>query len=487
MIHRPRRFSMREGYRGVFFVTMIIGTSVDSSVHLAHELQRQREIDGASRRLSRGSRVDRMANDGGAFQFSSRLNGEIRTNRAAANNLHNAITFVQTQSDGLRTADRMLNRMSEIALRASDPTLTSRDRLRYQSEFSGLQTQLSFLAVEKFNEDSLFDPQASKYADVYPVSGVSDGGWEMDEQVVDIGALSGGIRLWWNPTWQTDRIKIYQGSSVLFDSGEYRSQHWLNFPNYEGNPDPTYDKVSEMKGESDSFQIDFSPGSVQVTADPSNVGVSLHDKDALAKFRAATSVDEWNAYGGDAGVNALISRYVTSEDYPKSEAPTGDSTKLRFVVNEDPGGFPNVRQPHSTTVWSYGAEITKESLSSKSVLAGADGSTFEIQNVGFSTLSELSVDTLQGALTALDAISLEQDNVRYQQGVIGSEIATYRSQVGVLDNKTLSESRAMSKIVSADVAEETTRLAKNLLLRDASSSILAQARVNAANVYKSLL
>ena len=40
---------------------------------------------------------------------------------------------------------------------------------------------------------------------------------------------------------------------------------------------------------------------------------------------------------------------------------------------------------------------------------------------------------------------------------------------------------------SADVAEETTRLAKNLLLRDASSSILAQARVNAANVYKSLL
>ena len=71
--------------------------------------------------------------------------------------------------------------------------------------------------------------------------------------------------------------------------------------------------------------------------------------------------------------------------------------------------------------------------------------------------------------------------------IIGSEIATYRSQVGVLDNKTLSESRAMSKIVSADVAEETTRLAKNLLLRDASSSILAQARVNAANVYKSLL
>ena len=152
MIHRPRRFSRKEGYRGVFFVTMIIGTSVDSSVHLAHELQRQREIDGASRRLSTGSRVDRMANDGGAFQFSSRLNGAIRTNRAAANNLHNAITFVQTQSDGLRTADRMLNRMSEIALQASDPTLTSRDRLRFQSEFSGLQTQLSFLAVEKFNE-----------------------------------------------------------------------------------------------------------------------------------------------------------------------------------------------------------------------------------------------------------------------------------------------------------------------------------------------
>ena len=43
------------------------------------------------------------------------------------------------------------------------------------------------------------------------------------------------------------------------------------------------------------------------------------------------------------------------------------------------------------------------------------------------------------------------------------------------------------EIVDADMAEETTRLAKNLLLRDTSTAILTQARVNAANVYKSLL
>ena len=235
-----------------FFYTMIIGTPVNSSTQLAQHMQRQREIESVTHRLASGSKVDRMAKDTGAYSFSARLDTEIRTDRLAANNLHNAITYVQTQSDGLRSVDRVLLRMDQLAMRASDPSLTSRDRLRYQSEFSSLQTHLSYMAVEKFNEESLFDPQASKYADVYPVRGVSDGGWEMQEQVVDIGALSGGIRLWWNPTWQTDRIKIYQGSTVLFDSGEYRAQHWLNYPNYEGSADSRYDNPSVLKGRGDT-------------------------------------------------------------------------------------------------------------------------------------------------------------------------------------------------------------------------------------------
>ena len=156
-------------------------------------------------------------------------------------------------------------------------------------------------------------------------------------------------------------------------------------------------------------------------------------------------------------------------------------------MNEDSGGFPFARRPSSDTIWSFAAEISKEALASKRVLAGADGSMIDIQNVGFSTMSELSVGSLAGALNALDVIALEQENLRYQQGVIGSELSRFRSQVDVLERKTMIESRAIERIVDADVAEETTNLAKNLLLRDASSAVLAQARLDAARVYKSLL
>ena len=117
----------------------------------------------------------------------------------------------------------------------------------------------------------------------------------------------------------------------------------------------------------------------------------------------------------------------------------------------------------------------------------ADGSTIELQNIGFSTLSELSIDTLAGALNALDVIKLEQENIRYQQGVAGSEISRFRTQAEVLERKTSVEARAMSRIVDADFADETTRLAKNLLMSDTSSALLVQARVNAAQVYQSLL
>mgnify|MGYP001304807850 CR=1 FL=1 len=466
---------------------MIIGTSIDSSMHLVHQLQRQREIEGATHRLASGSKANRIEKDTGAFHFTARMNGQIRVDRAAAENLHNAITYVQTQSDGLRSVDRVLFRMDQLALKASDPTLTSRDRIRYQSEFSSLQTHLEYMLLEKFNDEQLYDPQAAKYANVYPVSGVSDGGWKQQEQVVDIGALSGGIRLWWNPTWQTDRLKVYQGASMLFDSGEYRAQHWLNYPVYEEHPDPAFQGPAEMKGFADHFQIDFAPGSATVTPGPDNVGVSLHDKDAFDDLKRMTTIDEWNDYGGDAGVRARISRFVTGEDYPKTGTSTGDSTKIRFVVNEDGGGFPNPRVTGSTTVWDYQAEITKETLPSRSVLANADGSFMEIQNIGFASLSELSLKTLRGALNALDVISLEQDNLRYQQGVIGSEIARFRNQVDILERKTVLEVGAVSRIIDSNFAEETTRLAKNLLLRDTSTSILTQARINATNVIDLLL
>lgn len=265
---------------------------------------------------------------------------------------------------------------------------------------------------------------------------------------------------------------------MLFDSGEFRASHWGNFP----DPDEP-----GLQGTGDLHRIDFSPGSVKVTSDPGNLGVSLHDKDAFDDLKRMTGPAEWAWMGGDVGAKNFINRYVTSDDYPKSAPPAGDSTQIRFVVNEDPGGFPFARQPTSNTVWAFSAEITKESLSSKSVLSGADGDMIDIQNVGFSTLSELSIDTLAGALNALDVIALEQENVRYQQGVIGSEIARFRSQAANLDHKTMVESRAVERIVDANVAEEVTRMAKNLLLQKTSSAVLTHARISAGQVYKSLL
>ena len=466
---------------------MIIGPSVGSSVNLVHQFQRQRSIEGATHRLASGSKANRIERDTGAFHFTARMDGQIRVDQAAAANLNNAITYVQTQSDGLRSVDRVLFRMDQLAMKASDPTLNSRDRIRYHTEFSSLQTHLEYMLVEKFNDEPLYDPQAALYADAYPVSGVSDGGWEMQEQEVDIGALSGGIRLWWNPTWQTDRLKIYQGASMLFDSGEYRAQHWLNYPVYPDHPDPTYQGESELKGSSDRFLIEFAPGSVNVTEAPDNVGVSLHDKDGLSDFRAATSEEEFNFYFSNDTLRKRLTQYQTAEDYPKSQAPSGDSTKIRFVVNEDAGGFPNIRAPGSSTVWDYQAEIIKSTLPSKSVLANSDGSFMEIQNIGFSNLSELSLKTLDGALTAMDVISLEQENLRYQQGVIGAEISTFRSQIDMLERKTMVEVGAVARIADTNFAEETTNLAKNLLMRDTSAAITTQARVNATNVINLLL
>jgi len=109
-------------------------------------------------RLSSGSRINTSFDDAGGLAVSMKLSASIRRTDATIANVNNAISFLQTQDGALAVADKLLNRMSELASLAMDVTKGPDDLGLYNTELGELQEQLHAMLDEEFNGVKLFDP-----------------------------------------------------------------------------------------------------------------------------------------------------------------------------------------------------------------------------------------------------------------------------------------------------------------------------------------
>ena len=107
-------------------------------------------------RLSSGSRINSSYDDAGGLAVSMKLSASIRRTEATQANVGNAIALLQTQDGVLKSADKILVRMSELAQLATDVTKSTNDLALYDTEFDELNEQLDLMLTEEFNGISLF-------------------------------------------------------------------------------------------------------------------------------------------------------------------------------------------------------------------------------------------------------------------------------------------------------------------------------------------
>jgi flagellin len=112
-------------------------------------------------RLSSGSRINSAYDDAGGLAVSMKLSASIRRTDATLANVNNSIAFLQTQDGVIKTADKILNRMSELATLAQDVTKSTNDLSLYNTELAQLKEQLNLMVGEKFNGINLFSAGAN--------------------------------------------------------------------------------------------------------------------------------------------------------------------------------------------------------------------------------------------------------------------------------------------------------------------------------------
>jgi len=137
-------------------MSVVINTNTAASLASYNLSSTNVNLQRSLNRLSSGSRINSSYDDAGGTAVSMKLSASIRRTEATQANVGNAIAFLQTQDGVLKNADKVLNRMSELAMMATDITKSTSDLDLYNTELRQLQGQLTLMLSEQFNGITLF-------------------------------------------------------------------------------------------------------------------------------------------------------------------------------------------------------------------------------------------------------------------------------------------------------------------------------------------
>jgi flagellin len=97
-------------------------------------------------KLATGLRINKAGDDAAGMAVSERLKNQVRGLNQAQRNAQDGISMVQTAEGAMSEAHTILARMRELAIQASNDTVTGNDRVNLQVEFSSLYSEIDRIA-----------------------------------------------------------------------------------------------------------------------------------------------------------------------------------------------------------------------------------------------------------------------------------------------------------------------------------------------------
>ncbi|MBF0628183.1 MAG: flagellin FliC [Magnetococcales bacterium] len=139
---------------------------------------------------------------------------------------------------------------------------------------------------------------------------------------------------------------------------------------------------------------------------------------------------------------------------------TFSTTGQQFQVGAEAGQTINVTIKATTLAGLFGGNVTSNT------------SLIEAQ---VSANSVVDITTISGANSALDKISNALDSVSDIRSNLGAVQSRFEAVIANISNVVENLSAARSRIMDADIANETATLTRNAILQQAGTAVLAQA------------
>jgi flagellin len=466
--------------------------------------QSQSALSKSMQRLSSGLRINSAKDDAAGLAISDRMTSQIRGLNQAARNSNDGISLAQTAEGALQETTNILQRMRELAVQSANDTNSASDRSSLQAEVNQLKQEMTRIAdTTSFNGKNLLDGtmtnaqfqvgananqtisfgiNSAQAADLGNHALTSNNASTGDG--IEVATAAAGASAANNVTAQTLTIIGSEGSQTasvgLGDSAAIIAGK-INDISADTGVTATAKTTATLGALSANGTVSFNLQGTNTTTTAISATVLQNDLTNL--------VTALNEQSGNTGITATLSSdkaSITLEQASgydiKIDTMLNTATATMTLTGSEVGGqvLGGAVGTDSSTV---GGEISFSSAGSFNVtssVADSAGSLFNTAALAantsdLSSIDEVDITSVTGSANAIKSIDGALTQVDNMRGELGAVQNRFESTIANLSNVAENLSAARSRILDADIAQETSAMTKNNILQQAGVSILAQA------------
>ena len=178
----------------------IINTNISAVITQNAMAKNDRAMQTTMERLSTGKSVNSAQDDAAGIAVSSRMTSQIKGLDQAVQNAGDAISMIQTADGASIELGNMMQRMRELAVQATNGTVTTTDQGSLDLEFQQLKAEIARVSKNsQWNGDNILDGSAGTSsngtatyqigANAQQVMDVSFGDWSLNAPTANVTAV----------------------------------------------------------------------------------------------------------------------------------------------------------------------------------------------------------------------------------------------------------------------------------------------------------
>jgi flagellin len=432
-------------------------------------------------RLSTGKRINSARDDAAGVAIASRLSSEIRGTDQAIRNAMDGQALIDTAEGGHKEIENILQRMREIAIQSANDTNDSSDRANLQAEMDALTTEINRAAsVTTWAGQAMMSTGGSSFS--FQV-GTATG--DKNQIAITIGSMAAStLTVGKTSTTAGDvGIGLATASSITFKSaGTETGTFTINGTAADGSA--LSETISGLgttaQTTTGTYKTITSISSSAAAVGAISIGVttdgSAADVDGVGTIALGAAASTSHTLGGAVVNTTISSDTVTAK--AGNVAATFEIDGIAFTTAASTNNETGIATQNAALAALINAS---EAMQSRGITATDTGS-FATLTLNYAEGSDVFVDTAANARTGVAAIDVAIKAVNTQRSELGAVSNRLSHTVNNLTNISSNLSAAKGGIEDADFAFETTNLAKNQILQQASTAMLAQANASKQNV-----
>ncbi len=459
-------------------------------------LKNERRLSNASERLSSGFKLNRSGDDPANYAIGSKMRAQLEALDKVKTNATTGMSVAETAESAISELQSMITRMSELAVKAANGTMSSPDRAMVQEEVDQLKQEITRISeTSEFNSMNLLNGDFENKGYCRNVVGVGVENYS-DETVT--GAYD--IVFSYMKGYSLDSYSIGGNAYDIFETAYPKvSELTLSGTDYLFT---VSSETTDGRLISENFTIPKADIDAAVAAETTITVNSTIDtsKNLTFDFREKYDyfIKDSSTDRSDVGIKKASDLFGTSDRYSINTrswngidhvtVTSKNGAEVTFEIDRErllqaiPPEIPEISEDPNTGEGTFKntMEIEITGKGAMRLQVGTDEGEVLALSIPEMSLSkmgieDLDVSTMRGATLGIDQL---KDALAY--------VSSARSKLGAYDNRlenTISfvnasnetMSASYSRILDTDMAEEMTEYTNLQVLTQAGMAMLAQA------------